>query len=87
MPKPNLLIRSWMEKSVIMGAIFKVAGVFGVALLLAGKLMVTIPGQKVNVTEATWVRWHSHSGSITARSYSRVSKPLGQLSYAKVDVI
>lgn len=38
MPKPNLLIRSWMEKSVIMGTLFKVAGVFGVALLLAGKL-------------------------------------------------
>lgn len=28
-----------------MGAIFKVAGVFGVALLLAGKLMITIPGK------------------------------------------
>lgn len=35
-----------MEKSVIMGAIFKVAGVFGVALLLAGKLMITIPGKR-----------------------------------------
>ncbi|KUL82047.1 hypothetical protein ZTR_10058 [Talaromyces verruculosus] len=39
MPKPNLLIRSWMEKSVIMGAIFKVAGVFGVALLLADGIL------------------------------------------------
>lgn len=37
MPKLNLLIRSWMEKSATMGVIFKVVGVFGVALLLAGR--------------------------------------------------
>lgn len=51
MPKPNLLIRSWMEKSVIMGAIFKVAGVFGVALLLAGKLMKRHSGQMITLAE------------------------------------
>ncbi|EED18102.1 potassium transporter, putative [Talaromyces stipitatus ATCC 10500] len=35
MPKPNRLIRSWLEKSVVVGVLFKVVGVFGVALLLA----------------------------------------------------
>ncbi|OKL57218.1 hypothetical protein UA08_07683 [Talaromyces atroroseus] len=35
MPKPNLWIRSGMERSTVVGAIFKVVGVFGVALLLA----------------------------------------------------
>ncbi|EEA24373.1 potassium transporter, putative [Talaromyces marneffei ATCC 18224] len=39
MPKLNLLIRSWMEKSATMGVIFKVVGVFGVALLLADGIL------------------------------------------------
>jgi KUP system potassium uptake protein len=37
LPKINQKIRSWMEKSAVVGVIFKVVGVFGVALLLAGK--------------------------------------------------
>lgn len=51
MPKPNLFIRSWMENSVIMGIIFKVVGVFGVALLLAGKLRKYRSNQKATLTE------------------------------------
>lgn len=77
MPKPNLWIRSWMEKSVIMGAIFKVAGVFGVALLLAGNFIIPVPDQKVIVAEAKWVRWHSYPRSVSAWSNSRVSTPYG----------
>jgi hypothetical protein len=70
-----------------MGAIFKVAGVFGVALLLAGKLMKRYSGQKVTVAKWDWFRWYSYPGPITTRSNSRVSRHLGCLLHTKTDVV
>lgn len=57
-----------------MGAIFKVVGVFGVALLLAGKLVKRYSRQKkIILADRNWFRWYPYSGSVTAWSNSRVS--------------
>lgn len=72
MPKVNLMIRSWMERSFIMAALFKVVGVFGVALLLAG--MLDFMRNSRDRAAANRVhRRNSHTSTVTSWSNSRVS--------------
>jgi hypothetical protein len=44
MPRPNVAIRSAIERNVALKWFLKVIGVFGVALLLAGERSGGIPG-------------------------------------------